>query len=224
MFLSLCLHQIGLFRFSLFLFCIVCSCIVVFIKNMNNHHAAFWSASLSPEENPYRITHHNRTKRRGNRQQQKQQQEKEQRQQQQEQQQRGQDFGTWEQNLDYTTWEEIDRWAVDPGRVLEPVWDSLEQCEEGYRRMELEKRARRRGRKPESQPQKCLGGGTQEVWRSQVGDLRQLPVLTGGRERSGRHRVMLWSSRCPQCGCIARCGTYQLCVSAELEWASSQVP
>ena len=59
----------------------------------------------------------------------------------------------------HTTWEEIDRWAVDPERVPEPAWDSLEQCEEGYRRMELERQARRRRRKPESQPQKCMGRG-----------------------------------------------------------------
>ena len=42
------------------------------------------------------------------------------------------------------------------------AWDSLEQCEEGYRRMELERRTRRRGRKPDSQPQKCIGGGHRE--------------------------------------------------------------
>jgi hypothetical protein len=64
-----------------------------------------------------RITHHNRTKQRGNGQEQERQ--------------RCQDFWTWEQNLGSTTWEEIDRWAVDPGRVPEPAWDSLEQCEEG---------------------------------------------------------------------------------------------
>jgi hypothetical protein len=51
--------------------------------------------------------------------------------------QRYQDFWTWERDLDYvTTWEEIDRWVVDPGRVPEPVWDSLEQCDEGNLRME----------------------------------------------------------------------------------------
>ena len=61
--------------------------------------------------------------------------------------------------MDYTTWEEIDRWAVNPGGVPEPAWDSLEQCEEGYRRMELATQARRRGRKPESQPLKFLWGG-----------------------------------------------------------------
>ncbi|XP_064858638.1 proline-rich protein 36-like [Oncorhynchus nerka] len=34
----------------------------------------------------------------------------------------------------------------------------MEQCAEGYRRMRLAKQARRRGRKPESQPQIFLGG------------------------------------------------------------------
>ena len=67
-------------------------------------------------------------------------------------------------------------------------------------------------------------GGTRGVWLSQVGDLSQLPVLTVEREGPGRHRVMLWSTRCPQCGYIAQCGTFQLLVSARLEWASSQVP
>ena len=56
-------------------------------------------------------------------------------------------------SMEYTTWEEIDRWAVDPERVPEPAWDSLEQCEEGYRRMELERQSRRRKRKPKGQPQ-----------------------------------------------------------------------
>lgn len=92
--------------------------------------------------------------------------------------QRCQDFGTREQNLDYTTWEEIDRWAVDPGSVPEPAWDSMEQCEEGYRRIRLATRARRRGRKPERQPQKCIGGGTGRVWQSQELDLSQLPLFT----------------------------------------------
>lgn len=73
--------------------------------------------------------------------------------------------------MDYTSWEEIDRWAVDPGRVPEPAWDSREQCAEGYRRMRLAKQARRRGRKAESQPQKCIGGGSQGVGLRQVGDL-----------------------------------------------------
>ena len=90
-------------------------------------------------------------------------------------------------DLGYTTWEEIDRWAINPGRVPEPAWDSLVQCEEGYRRMEA---ARRRGRKPVSQTQTFLGGGYKGVWRSQVGDLRQLPELTVESGSTGRHRVM----------------------------------
>jgi hypothetical protein len=43
---------------------------------------------------------------------------------------------------------------------------------------------------PRGSPKNFLGGGTQGVWRSQVGDLRQLPVLTRELERPGRHRVM----------------------------------
>uniref|UniRef100_A0A8L0DPT6 Uncharacterized protein n=1 Tax=Oncorhynchus mykiss TaxID=8022 RepID=A0A8L0DPT6_ONCMY len=130
---------------------------------MNTYHAALWSSYLSPEDDRYRTTHQKRTKQCGNGQQQ----------------QRSQDSWTWERDLDYvTTWEEIDRWSVDPGRVPEPAWDSLEQCEEGYRRMELA----RRSRKPERQPQKCLGGGTGGVWRSQVGDLRQLRRARGTRQ------------------------------------------
>jgi hypothetical protein len=139
---------------------------------MDTYHAAHWSSDPSrlssseeEEECRYRNTHHKRTKQQGNGQQQ-----------------RSQDSWTWERDLDYViTWEEIDRWSVDPGRVPEPAWDSLEQCEEGYRRMES---ARRHGRKPERQTQtkNVLGGGTRGVWRSQVGDLRQLPVLSGERE------------------------------------------
>ena len=45
-----------------------------------------------------------------------------------------------------TTWEEIERWSVDPERVPEPAWDSLEQCEEGYRRMELATQTRQHER------------------------------------------------------------------------------
>ena len=61
--------------------------------------------------------------------------------------------------MEYTTWEEIDRGAVDPERVPEPAWDSMEQCAEGYRRMEFAKQAQRCGRKPEIQPQKFIFGG-----------------------------------------------------------------
>ncbi|XP_055760776.1 uncharacterized protein LOC129838088 [Salvelinus fontinalis] len=109
---------------------------------LNTSRAAFWSSPSSQEESCYRITHQTRTKQRGNGQQRQQQQQ-------------SQELWTWEQNLDYTTWEEIDRWAIDPGRMLEPAWDSLEQCEEGYQRMEA---IRRCGRKPERQPKTFLGG------------------------------------------------------------------
>jgi hypothetical protein len=148
---------------------------------MSNHHAAFWSDSPSTDERRYRITHHTRTERRGNRQRQQEQRKEDElfgegpwdqpgeyrrpkeeleatraeRRWYEEKQQRQQEL----QYRDYTTWEEIDRWAVDPGRVPEPAWDSLEQCEEGYRRMELERQARRRRRKPVSQPQECIGRG-----------------------------------------------------------------
>ena len=159
---------------------------------MNTYHAAPWSSSLSPDDIRYRTTHHQRTKQRGNGQQQ-------------------------QRDLDYvTTWNEIERWSVDPGRVQEPAWDSLEQCEEEYRRMEL---ARDQGG-PRGSPKNVLGGGTRGMWRSQVGDLRQLPVLTVERAGPGRHRGMPGGA----CVCIARCSTLQPLVSAGLEWASSQVP
>ena len=121
---------------------------------MENYHAAYWSSdpfrlssSEEEEETHYRITHHNRTKRRGKGQR---------RQQQQQQQQRP----ASEQNLDYTTWEEIDRWAVDPGRVPEPAWDSMEQCKEGYRRMRLAKPARQCDRYERQPPQKKFGAAS----------------------------------------------------------------
>ena len=148
-----------------------------------NIHAAVWSDSPSPHENRDRITHRKRTKQRVNRQEQpkeelrikdfwtweeildgrgpwakpgecshpKVQQEK-----------RKQEQPKEEYSMDYTSWEEIDRWAVDPGRVPEPAWDSMEQCTEGYMRMRLAKQARRRGRKPGNQPQKCIGGAYRE--------------------------------------------------------------
>ncbi|XP_064811670.1 uncharacterized protein LOC135526929 isoform X3 [Oncorhynchus masou masou] len=148
------------------------------------------------KENRYRITHHNRTKRRCDRQRQQEQCE---------------EYWTWEDELDGKG-----PWA-QPGEYRRPKVEL--EATKAERRW-YEEAARRRGWKPESQPQKCIGGGSLEVWRSQVGDLRQLPVVTGGLERPGRHHV----TRCPQCGYIARCGTYQLRVSAGLEWASSQVP
>jgi hypothetical protein len=63
---------------------------------MSNHHAAFRSDSLSTnEERRYRITHHTRTEQRVNSQQ------------------RREDVMD-SRGLEYTTWEEIDRWAADP--------------------------------------------------------------------------------------------------------------
>ena len=146
-----------------------------------NRHAAFWSDSPSHQENRYRITHHKGTKQRVNKQEQREemrnkdfwtweeildgrgpwakpgecsrpkgQREKKQPAPPKE-----------EYSNEYTTWEEIDRGAADPGRVPEPAWDSMEQCAEGYRRMEFAKQARRRGRRPHSHPQKFLGGGAQ---------------------------------------------------------------
>ena len=60
------------------------------LKMYEDNHAEFWSdpcyTSSSEEENLNRITHHNRTKRRGDRQRQ--------------QEQRNQDFWTWEEILD----------------------------------------------------------------------------------------------------------------------------
>jgi hypothetical protein len=64
-----------------------------------------------------------------------------------------------------TTWEEIERWSIDPERVPVPAWDSMEQCEEGYRRMEEWRRYKgtRLAWKPERQPQYFfLGGGAHE--------------------------------------------------------------
>ena len=97
-----------MFHFGYF----VVSVQLYFIK-MDTYHAAFWSDlsySSSDEEDRYRTTHRQRTKQRGER-----------------------DSWTGEQRyLEYeTTWEEIERWSVDPGRVPEPAWDSLEQCENG---------------------------------------------------------------------------------------------
>ena len=90
---------------------------------MSNLHAAFRSDSLqTTDEVHYRITHHSQTEQRVN----------------------------WQdlkedvmdgRSRDYTTWEEIDRWAADPERVQEPAWDSLQQCEEGYTRMESRRKA-----------------------------------------------------------------------------------
>ena len=99
---------------------------------MNHHNAAFWSdSSTSPEENSYRITHHNRTKRRGNGQQQR------------------KEEWTWEEEL-----EGKGPWA-QPGEYRRPK-EELEAAK--AERRWYEEAARRRGWKPESQPQKIIGG------------------------------------------------------------------
>jgi hypothetical protein len=123
----------------------------------HNLHAAFWSDSPSHLENRYRITHHKRTKQHVNRQEP---QERQQRQQQQEQQQL-----QWERLHHLEKWtleEELDSkgpWA-QPGEYRRPK-EELEAIKAGRRR--YEEAARRSGWKPESQPQKCIGGGSQGV-------------------------------------------------------------
>jgi hypothetical protein len=81
--------------------------------------------------------------------------------------------------MEYTTWEEIDRWAADPERVHAPAWDSLQQCEEGYRRMESKRKTRRRRGKTESNPQLFIGGGRRERVES---GFRPEPTLPVNRE------------------------------------------
>ena len=103
---------------------------------MNFNHAAFWSSSPSMEESRYRITHHNRTKWRGDRQQE----------------QRKEDW-TWEDELDGKG-----PWA-QPGEYRRPK-EELEAAK--AERRWYEEAARRRGWKPESQPQKFLGGAHRE--------------------------------------------------------------
>jgi hypothetical protein len=78
-------------------------------------------------------------------------------------------------------------WA-QPGEYRRPK-EELEAAK--AERRWYEEAARRRRWKPESQPQKCIG-------RRHTGSM-----ATGGLERVGSHRVMLWSARCLQCGCIA---------------------
>ena len=100
-----------------------------------NLHAAFWSDSPSHLENRDRITHHNRTKRRGKGQQRQQQQ--------------------WER-LHYL--EELEGrgpWA-QPGEYRRPKEEREAAKAE---RRHYEALARQSGWKSESQPQKFLGGG-----------------------------------------------------------------
>ena len=107
---------------------------------MNTYHAAFWSASY---DDPDRITHQPRTKRRGDRQRQQEQRKKEE--------------WTWEDVLDGKgcyTWEEI---LAEKDRL---PWEQVEAA----RRAEAAGERNRRyegtqlARKPERQPQKCIGG------------------------------------------------------------------
>ena len=131
---------------------------------MDTYDAANWSdlsySSSEEDEERSRITHHQRTKQRGNGQQQ---------------QQRSQDSWTWEEILAGKG-----PWA-QPGEYRRP---KPEQEAAKAERRRYEEAARQRGWKPERQTQKLLGGGTRGVWRSQVGDLHQLPVLTMERERA----------------------------------------
>ena len=129
--------------------------VFIFIKIiMIKYHAALWSSSPSPNDNHYRTTHHQRTK------------------------QRGREDWTWEDILDGKgsyTWEEIlaGRDCL-PWEQVEAAWRA-EAAGKGNQRYE----GTRLARKPERQPPNIFwGGGTRGVWRSQVGDLSPLPVLT----------------------------------------------
>ena len=135
-----------------------------FIKVMSNLHAAFRSDSLqTTDEVRYRITHHSQTEQRVNWQEPK-------------------EEVMDSRSMEYTLWEEIDRWAADPERVQEPAWDSLQQCEEGYRRMESKRKARRLRAKTESN-----GGERRErEWLSQESDLSLLSLLIVKSSCSGR--------------------------------------
>ena len=120
-----------------------------------------------------------------------------------------------EYSMDYTSWEEIDRWAVDPGRVPEPAWDSMEQCAEGYRRMRLAKQARRRGRKPGNQPKNVLGGGLTGSMATSGRRPAQTPCAYRGARETGQapcYAVVRTVSPVQ-----ARCGIFQLRVSAGLD-------
>ena len=122
-----------------------------------NNNAAFWSSSLSPEENRNRITHHNRTKRRGDRQRQEEQ--------------RSQDFWTWEEILDGKG-----PWA-QPGEYRRPK-EELEAAK--AERRWYEEAARRRGWKPKSQPQKCIGGAHREYGEARYETCANFLCFPGG--------------------------------------------
>ena len=127
----------------LFLYFIVFSAFVIKIV-MNTYHAAFWSDpySSSDEEEEicrYRNTHEQRTKWRGNGQQQ--------------QRPKTQDSWTWEEILDGRgPWAQSGEYRR-PNAELEAAKAERHWYEEA---------ARRRGWKPESQPQKIIGGSHRE--------------------------------------------------------------
>ena len=88
--------------------------------------------------------------------------------------------------LDSLTWEEIldgkGPWAQ--AREYCRPREELEAVKAEWRRYHGSATGTR------GSPKNILGGGTQGVWLSQVGDLSQLPVLTVARGGPGRHRVM----------------------------------
>ena len=103
---------------------------------MDTYQAAHWSdlsySSSEEEESRYRITHHQRTKQRGN--------------------------GQQQQSPDSWTWEEIldgkEPW-VQPGEYRRPKAER--EAAKAVRRC-YEEAAQQRGWKPERQPQKCIRG------------------------------------------------------------------
>ncbi|XP_029539534.2 uncharacterized protein LOC115143353 [Oncorhynchus nerka] len=121
--------------------------------------------------------------------------------------------------LEYTTWEEIDRWAADPERVPEPAWDSLEQCEEGYRRMGSKRKTRRRRAKPESHPQIFIGGGLRE--RVAESGVRPEPTLPVNREEQRYKDFWSWEMILDGRGPWAQPGEYRR-PKEELEAAKAE--
>ena len=106
---------------------------------MDTYHAAYWSDSPSHKENRNRITHHNRTKRRGDRQQ------------------RRKEEWAWDDVLDGKgcyTWEEI---LAGKDRL---PWELVEAARRAEAAGERSRRyeGTRLARKPERQPQTFLGG------------------------------------------------------------------
>jgi hypothetical protein len=164
----------------------------------DTYHAAYWSdpsySSLDEEEIRYSNTYQPRTKQCGIEQQ---------------------------RPLDSWTWEEIlngkEPWA-QAGEYRRPK-EELEAARAERRRYEEVARQRNRHNR---QHQTFLGGGTRGVWRSLVGDLSPLLVLTGGSAVLVRHRVMWSGARCRQYALIAQCAIGQPPANAMRVWASSQ--